>query len=80
MAVYHEYRGKGIGTKFLEIAAEKAPSLRLPWLSLIVFEENERAKRLYERHGFYEVMRENVVPHELIHHTGDALLMVKDIK
>lgn len=80
MAVYPEYRGKGIGTKFLEIAAEKALSLRLPRLSLIVFEGNERAKRLYERHGFYEIMRERVVPHELIHHTGDALLMVKHIK
>jgi ribosomal protein S18 acetylase RimI-like enzyme len=80
MAVYPEYRGKGIGTKLLKIAEEKALGLGLPQLSLIVFEQNEGAKRLYERHGFYEIMREKVVPHELIHHTGDAILMVKDIK
>ncbi|HVY54343.1 MAG TPA: GNAT family N-acetyltransferase [Thermodesulfobacteriota bacterium] len=79
MAVFPEYRGQGIGTKFLEIASEKALSLGLPQLSLIVFEQNEGAKRLYERHGFYEIAREAVAPHELIHYTGYALLMVKDI-
>jgi len=80
MALYPEYRGRGIGTKFLEIAAEKAAGLDLPQLSLIVFEQNEGAKKLYERHGFYEIMRERVVPHKLIHHTGYGLLMVKDIR
>jgi len=79
MAVFPEYRGKGIGTKFLEIAAGKALRLGLPELSLIVFEQNEGAKRLYERHGFNEIAREAVVPHELIHYSGYALLMVKDI-
>ncbi|MFI5324286.1 MAG: GNAT family N-acetyltransferase [Thermodesulfobacteriota bacterium] len=80
MAVNPEYRGKGIGTKLLNISAEKSTSLDLPQLSLIVFEQNEGAKRLYERHGFYEINREMVVPHELIHHTVDAILIVKDIK
>ncbi|MEW6145621.1 MAG: GNAT family N-acetyltransferase [Thermodesulfobacteriota bacterium] len=79
VAVLHEYRGRGIGARFLELAAEKALGHGLPQISLIVFEQNEGAKRLYERHGFYEVMREEVVPHELIHYTGYALLMVKDI-
>ncbi|HSC34144.1 MAG TPA: GNAT family N-acetyltransferase [Thermodesulfobacteriota bacterium] len=79
VAVFPEYRGRGIGTRFLELAAGKALEYGLPQLSLIVFEQNEGAKRLYERHGFYEIMREEVVPHELIHYTGYALLMVKDI-
>jgi ribosomal protein S18 acetylase RimI-like enzyme len=79
VAVFPEYRGKGIGTRFLELAAGKALEYGLPQLSLIVFEQNEGAKRLYERHGFYEIMREGVVPHELIHYTGCALLMVKDV-
>lgn len=79
VAVFPEYRGKGIGTRFLELAAGKALEYGLPQLSLIVFEQNEGAKRLYERHGFYEIMREEVVPHELIHYTGYALLMVKDV-
>jgi ribosomal protein S18 acetylase RimI-like enzyme len=79
MAVVDEYRGKGIGTEFLEIAKRQAIDKELLQLSLIVFEQNEGAKRLYERNGFYEVKREPVVPHELIRYTGDAILMVKDI-
>ena len=79
VAVFPEYRGKGIGTKFLEIAEEKAVECNLPQISLIVFEENEGALRLYKRHGFYEIMREPVVPHPLIKYSGMALLMVKDV-
>jgi ribosomal protein S18 acetylase RimI-like enzyme len=79
VAVFPEYRGKGIGTRFLELAAGKAREYGLSQLSLIVFEQNEGAKRLYERHGFYEIAHETVVPHDLIHYTGYALLMVKDI-
>lgn len=80
MALFPEYRGMGIGTKFLEIAEEKAAQCNLPQLSLIVFEENEGAVRLYRRHGFYEIMREPVVPHPLIKYSGQALLMVKNVR
>ena len=66
----------GIG---IPLAAGKAREYGFSQLSLIVFEQNEGAKRLYERHGFYEIARETVVPHDLIHYTGYALLMVKDI-
>lgn len=79
VAVFPEYRGKGIGTRFLELAAGKAREYGLSQLSLIVFEQNNGAKKLYERHGFYEIAREAVVPHDLIHYNGYALLMVKDI-
>ncbi len=79
MAVFPEYRGKGIGSKFLEIATETALRMGFRQLSLIVFEQNEGARKLYARQGFYEIAREEVVPHELIHYTGWALLMVKDI-
>lgn len=79
MALFPGYQGMGIGTKFLEIAEEKAARRNLPLLSLIVFEENEGALRLYKRHGFYEIMREPVVPHTLIKYSGMALLMVKNI-
>lgn len=80
MALFPEHRGMGIGTKFLEIAEERAARYNLPQLSLIVFEENEGAVRLYERRGFYEIMREPVVPHPLIKYSGQALLMVKDVR
>ncbi len=79
MAVFPEYRGYGIGTKLLQIAEERAGNLGLNQMSLIVFEANSGAKRLYERHGYYETARERVVPHRMIHHSGYALLMIKDI-
>ena len=80
MAVFPEHRGRGVGTRMLELAWEQARERGLEELSLIVFEQNAGAKRLYERHGFEEVDRRPVVPHELIRHTGDALPMVADVR
>jgi len=48
MAVFDGYRGKGIGTKFLEVAEKNAIERQLPQLRLIVFEQNEGALKLYE--------------------------------
>ena len=48
-------------------------------VSLLVFEANDGAVRLYRRHGFREVDRRTLVPHPLIHCTGDVLLFVTDV-
>ena len=48
-------------------------------LSLIVFEQNKNAKRLYDRLGYREIAREPIVPHPLIHCSGDAILMLKTV-
>ena len=80
MALFPEYRGEGLGTGMLELARQQAYQRGLEELSLIVFEQNAGAKRLYERHGFREVDRRPVVPHELIHYVGDALLMVAGVR
>ncbi len=79
MAVFPEHRGCGLGTEMLAIAREQARQRGLGELSLVVFEQNTGAKRLYDRHRFREVGRQPVVPHELIRYTGDALLMVADV-
>ncbi len=79
MAVFPEYRGRGIGTQLLMLAEKHSYERGLQKLSLIVFEQNEGAKRLYERSGFYEKAHEPVVPHRLIHFDGRAVLMVKDL-
>lgn len=79
MALVPEYRNQGIGRKLLALAEDTAREMSYEKLSLIVFEQNEGAVRLYQRHGFEEVAREPVVPHPLIRHTGDALLMIKAI-
>jgi ribosomal protein S18 acetylase RimI-like enzyme len=80
MALFPEYRGQGLGTRMLELARQQTDQRGLDELSLIVFEQNAGAKRLYERHGFREVNRRPVVPHELIRYTGDALLMVAGVR
>lgn len=79
MAVVDAHRGRGLGTRLLELAAGQARSRDLARLSTICFEENRGALRLYLRHGFREQAREAVVPHPLIRHRGDALLLVKNL-
>ena len=80
MALFPPFRGQGTGSRFLAHAESAAVRLGLPRLSLIVFEQNAGAKRLYDRQGFLTVAREPVVPHPLIHFTGDALLMVRELR
>ena len=77
MALLPDHRGRGIGTRLLQLAENQARQQGYRTLSLIVFEQNSGAKRLYERSGYRELSRAAVYPHPLIHYTGDAILMVK---
>jgi len=79
IAVFDGFRNQGIGSKVLSVLENRAQILGCSSLSLIVFEQNEGAVRLYERLGFKETARRAVVPHPLIHYTGDALLMVRSL-
>jgi ribosomal protein S18 acetylase RimI-like enzyme len=79
VAVFPEYRNRGIGTQLMALAETDAIAKGFAKLSLIVFEQNQGAKRLYEHLGYREVKREAIVSHPLIHYSGDALLMVKEI-
>ncbi|MFV1997285.1 MAG: GNAT family N-acetyltransferase [Acidiferrobacterales bacterium] len=79
IAVFEDYRGQGIGSELMRLAEQQADEKGLNKTSLIVFEDNSNAGRLYERLGYKEVSRVATVPHELIHYTGDAILMVKTL-
>ncbi len=79
LAVFAGFRGMGLGTKMLSIAREQARERGSGVLSLLVFEQNAGAVRLYERDGFRVVDRAPVVSHDLIHYTGDVLLMATEI-
>jgi ribosomal protein S18 acetylase RimI-like enzyme len=79
MAVLPGFRDQGLGTRFLEAARERARGLRRPELSLLCFAGNTGARRLYERAGFVVVDWRPVMPHPMIRHTGDVLLMLAPV-
>ncbi|MDX2216009.1 MAG: GNAT family N-acetyltransferase [Oculatellaceae cyanobacterium bins.114] len=79
LALFPEFRGQGIGTQFLKLAHQQAKNHELSELSLLCFEQNVRAFQLYQRHGFQVIGRTPVVPHPLIHYTGDLLLMTAPV-
>lgn len=79
LAVEARYRRRGIARDLMIEAEEACRRQGLSKLSLIVFERNAVARTFYERLGFVEKARHPIVPHPLIHYTGDALLMVKHL-
>lgn len=76
VAVQQDYRRQGIGKALMQIASEQALKQGYDRLSLVVFEENANALRLYESLGYETIDRAPIVPHPLIRCSGDALLMV----
>lgn len=80
VAVVREQRGRGFGTRMLETAHARARALALPRVSLICFERNEAAMRLYRRLGYRELDRRPVVPHPTLRYSeGDAVLLARPV-
>jgi ribosomal protein S18 acetylase RimI-like enzyme len=76
LAVFHEHRQLGIGTRLLQEARRRARTLGLDRLSLICFEKNSTAMRLYRHLGFRELRRRPIVPHPFLNYReGDAILL-----
>jgi GNAT superfamily N-acetyltransferase len=81
VALYPEHRGRGIGARLMEAARQRARALGLPRLSLICFERNQEAMRLYARLGYQEADRRPIVPHPTLHYRdGDAVLLVRPVR
>jgi ribosomal protein S18 acetylase RimI-like enzyme len=79
LAMFPKFRGVGIGSRLLVETENRCREFGLQKISLIVFESNVGAKRLYERKGFVETKRAATMPHPLIRVSGDALLMVRHL-
>lgn len=80
LAVVEKFRGLGLGTQLMAEAETRARALGLPRVSLICFERNEGAQRLYKRLGYRALMRRAVVPHPMLRYgDGDAVLLAKEI-
>jgi ribosomal protein S18 acetylase RimI-like enzyme len=52
MAVEPSYRGRGIGSRLLAAAEDEARRRGLPYMGLMVTEDNAAARALYERAGY----------------------------
>ena len=63
----------------MERAQQRAQMADAEALSLIVSEENTVARQLYEKLGYQAIARRPVVPHPRFPHTGDWLLMKKEV-
>ncbi|MGI9415450.1 MAG: GNAT family N-acetyltransferase [Hyphomicrobiales bacterium] len=80
IALFPDHRGQGLGTALLEAAHERAVALGLPRASLICFEQNEGAMRLYQRFGYQETARRPLVAHPMLHYAeGDAVLLARAV-
>ncbi|WP_232209240.1 GNAT family N-acetyltransferase [Alkalilimnicola ehrlichii MLHE-1] len=73
------YRGQGVGRRLMDWAEHLAAASGAGVLSLIVAEENARARRLYEKLGYQAIARRQIVPFPRCAHTGDWVLMTKEI-
>jgi ribosomal protein S18 acetylase RimI-like enzyme len=80
VAIQPELRSTGIGSALMARGHRRARAEGLKQASLIAFERNEGAVRLYERMGYRIIDRRPLVPHPFIHYKdGDALLMAIDL-
>ena len=79
VAMFPEYRGRGLGTGLLDHADALAKATGAGLLSLIVDSDNHGARRLYNRTGYRERARRAYVSFPGSSRQGDWLLMVKEI-
>ena len=71
-----EYQGRGVGSCLLEAVEDFARAQGFAAVSLMVFEGNAEARKLYERNGFRQIERKSDTYYGAV---GAGLLMLKDL-
>ncbi|MBT5561172.1 MAG: GNAT family N-acetyltransferase [Rhodospirillaceae bacterium] len=79
LAVYPHHRSKGYGSLLIGEAERRAWELGTRSLSIMVFEGNEGAVRLYKRLGFECAAERQVIKHVSTVHSGRELLLRRTI-
>jgi ribosomal protein S18 acetylase RimI-like enzyme len=79
IAVFPDYRRRGLGGRLLDLAHQQARAGGFSQLSLAVFQENASAVRLYDRAGFTVAARAPAPAHPLIPFSGDMLMMMRRV-
>lgn len=77
LAVFPEYRGKGIGGALLARADDIGRAVAPAGMAIIVASENEGAVRLYKRCGYREVARRPIVGFPGYLREGDWVLLTR---
>lgn len=79
LALYPQHRGQGLGGRFLAAAEALAHNDGRRRMSIIVFDANRGARRLYERHGYRETARRPIVKEDWPCDSRESVLLVKDL-
>ena len=79
IAAFPESRNLGIGSRLMDIANQLARAEGCDLLSIEVFEQNEGAVRLYQRHGFEIIESRPVVPHTCYPYDTNILLLTRKV-
>ena len=78
LAAYPEHRGKGYGSRLLDIAEELATASECSGMSIIVSDANVSARRLYERQGYAERASRPIVKDDWQHAGENWVLLIKN--
>lgn len=79
LAVLLEHRGKGLGTTLLGVADETGRKLGKKGMSVIVSDANAGARRLYERCGYRETARREMVKETWTNPGREWVLLTKPL-
>ncbi len=79
LAVPPEHRGKGLGTKLLTFADETGRKLGKRGMSVIVSDGNASARRLYDRCGYRETARREMVKESWTNPGREWVLLTKSL-
>lgn len=77
LAVYPEFRGRGVGTKLLDKADALGRASAPNGMTIIVASENVGARRLYERAGYRQKATEPLVAYPGFKRGGEWVLLTK---
>ena len=78
LATYPRARGRGLGARLVRLAEDTARDQGLSGVSIIVADQNHGAMRLYERLGYREVKRAEMVKDEWESASEAWVLLLKE--
>ena len=79
LAAYPEHRAKGLGARLLALAEDLARAQSLSAMSLIIASGNTGARRLFERIGYAETARRDLVKDGWACDSDEWMLMIKPL-